>query len=652
MTKKAKNLSIVLVAIIVAAVFALPFCQADVAYAQSFGGVEYNTLWYYDELNLDLAKQVIAGWDLSKVKEPIVIACIDTGINTAHELFDGVIATDKDGGNGYNVAKNSTNIADELDYHGTRVAGVMAMLIKELGLQDYIKIYPIKTNEVKNVDGKQRATFSSANVTKAIDLAVGDKVKASVINMSFASSGEDWNTTESLQTAYQNAVKTTVLVAASGNGDGRNVTTGIDSARTPFYPAASEYVLGVMGYNDEDKIYSSSNYGDKYDIAVPEREIRTAGNSNPNYTTFNGTSAGAPFVSVAAALLKLRYIVEGKFSVANGVQNPTGLGFSSMLSILNSKQVTKGDDKFGTLDIGLVLTQDFGEAGNYHSPTAIVVTHDGEYGTGTYEHTIFQYADAISNVTFTAKVYPLAKTNPALDETIEWYIKDVSNAVEPENENSDDEQAAQKTEEEIIQETYGKLSGNGTTFTFTAPHGGDFEIRALLRYGNKYLNAMYSVHVEYLPYYPGEVRVTLDGDQADGVDDAPASCEIYANKTVLLGLTGIEYVDQTVQIKWYVNGEEVKVNGETYSGTTFNFAPKKAGTYVISAKYGDRAVIKGEYTFTVTAKSVMTNPTNIALVAVAGAMVLGGATAAVLLMLKKKKAVPVEQPQEANSEEE
>lgn len=642
MSKAAKKTILVLVAMVVAIALLLPLAPAQVAYAGTYGGQEYSELWYYDDLNIERAKQEIATWDLSKVTSPVIIACIDTGINAAHELFDGVLTKDANGNLlGYNSfdavnggVTDTMNIADDADadYHGTKVAGVMAMLIRELGLQDYIKIYPIKANTIKIVDGKKRATLPINSVANAINWATSDKVGASVLNMSFSSGDSEWTTDKDLQAALQNAVKTAVLVAASGNGNGKSTTTGIDSATTPYYPAASDYVLGVMGYGEDGKIYSSSNYGAAYDLAVPERGIYTSSGTNPNYTTFNGTSAGAPFVSVAAALLKLRYIVEGKLSVNNGIQAPSGFGFKSMLSLLNSMEIAKGSYRFKTLDMGLVLTQDFGDAGNYYDPTAIDVAHDGEYGEGDYADIIYQVANNIKPVNFTAKVLPLGKTNPALEETIEWYVKEIRE--DDENQKPDEEM----TEQELTYKYFGEKKGNGLSFAFVAPHGGNYKIQARLKYGNKELSAGSDMHVEYMQYLPGEVRVTLNGHETDGVNDAPSSTEIYADGSVILGLTGIEYVDQTVEIKWFVNGKEV----EGYSGTTFKFAPKKAGTYVISAKYGNRAEISGEYTFTVSAKSVMTNPVNIALVSVASVVVACGVVAIVVWQVLKKRKTAVD----------
>ena len=171
-------LVVLVVALVVAAVLALSFSDAGVAYADSFGGKEYSALWYADSLDIATAKAVIATWNLDELKKnPIIIACIDTGINASntggHSLFDNVLTRDSNGNllgwNSYTAVYDGPsalmNVTDEDSLHGTKVAGVMAMLIKELGLQDCIKIYPIKANTPGN------DTFKLECVINAIERA-------------------------------------------------------------------------------------------------------------------------------------------------------------------------------------------------------------------------------------------------------------------------------------------------------------------------------------------------------------------------------------------------------------------------------------------------------------------------------------------------
>lgn len=183
-----------LVAILVASVFCIALYPST-ADALSWGGKDTAELWYYAESFLDVAnaKQAVADWDLSKVKEPVVIAVIDTGIDVGHELFDGVLVKNADGDIlGYNAytgadSEGNVNIGDTSNKHGSQVAGIIAMLIKEFGLEDYVKIYPIKANTTGS------DSFNFAVLAKALDWAV-DNAGASVINMSLGRSKKDYDT--------------------------------------------------------------------------------------------------------------------------------------------------------------------------------------------------------------------------------------------------------------------------------------------------------------------------------------------------------------------------------------------------------------------------------------------------------------------------
>ena len=629
--------------IIVAVVLSMPFGTVGIAQAASFGGKEYSELWYNDVLDIATAKQVIATWDLSKVTKPIIIACVDTGINASHEVFDGVLtrneAGDLLGYNSYQASKGETpetvNITDESSFHGTKVAGIMAMLIRELGLQDYIKIYPIKAN----TPGKD--TFALSSVIEAIERSSSDSVQADVINLSMAIAGtdsktkkdSDWKTDERLLFALSNAVQKSVIVAAA-----HNLAKNSESDDA-YYPAAHDEVIGVMGLGSNGSLYKTSNYGNAYDIVAPGENIYTAtsvvGTKN-NYDEFTGTSAATPLVSVAAALLKLRFIVEGK-------DVPSGISIEMMLANLDSDRVIKGTYSFRTLDLGKLLTQDFSSTQyNYYAPSSLSIVGNGTLGTDDYYDAFYQKADAIEGIEFIAKINPFGKTDPNLEETVEWTVKEVEYL-----NNAYDDEEAMLLGYKVLNE---KKGGNGLSFVFTAEHGGDYIVFATLKYGEKTLEISHKVHIEYLQYYAGNVRVTTADHANDYVGDAPSEATIYSNGELLLGLTGIEYVDQNVDIIWFVNGEEVKVNGETYKGTTFNFVPTKSGTFVISAKYGNRAEINGSYTFTVVVKPAVSNPTYISLICVGGVVVIAVAVIAVYIVRKRKKVATADGASEETKE--
>ena len=195
-----KNLTIFIVLLaLIAGAFSCGFFTNDVAYAavlpdavsnQWFDGEDYNN--FNDTLQaINKIKDGLSTAEKADFKNnPVLVAVIDTGINASHELFDGVLC---DEGLWYNAIthKNGRDYINDtcnngtLVGHGTHVAGIVAQEIKKCGLEDYIKILPVKA-------GDSNGRFDAVAVVDAIsyvkDLATQDKQdkqkKTIVINMS------------------------------------------------------------------------------------------------------------------------------------------------------------------------------------------------------------------------------------------------------------------------------------------------------------------------------------------------------------------------------------------------------------------------------------------------------------------------------------
>ena len=313
--------------------------------------------WYFGEnyLNIDGALTMLnnivsdENFDDTALKnDPIVIAVIDSGIGygyttdgsteTAvqpeniyddgveyklHPIFDNVLLKDEGGNYVYkNVAEtvqirnsskiaistmdaiiNSGNIACDLvdntsNDHGTHVTGIVAMLIHKLGLEDYIKILPIKANKFvdKSTSGSNTNYFASYNKD---DLAEGVKFAydngADIVSLSLTAYKTSLGV---VPDGYRFADYTDkmLIVAAAGNNKGNK----------DGYPAAYDDILGVVNYTQGDNgtavIASSSNYGDWYDIAAPGSSIISSINGD-EYGKLTGTSMATPITAFASALV-------------------------------------------------------------------------------------------------------------------------------------------------------------------------------------------------------------------------------------------------------------------------------------------------------------------------------------------------------------
>ena len=248
-----KNLTIFIVLLaLIAGAFSCGFFTNDVAYAavlpdavsnQWFDGEEYNdfngTLQAINKIKDGLSTAEKADFK----NNPVLVAVIDTGINASHELFDGVLC---DEGLWYNAIthKNGRDYINDdcnngkLIGHGTHVAGIVAQEIKKYGLEDYIKILPVKA-------GDSNGRFDSVAVVDAIsyvkDLATQNKTI--VINMSLTS--YYWGKNSNVDVAVQSAVREGVIVCAAAGNEGYNSSSAGKSLGSP---ACLENVIGVMNY--------------------------------------------------------------------------------------------------------------------------------------------------------------------------------------------------------------------------------------------------------------------------------------------------------------------------------------------------------------------------------------------------------------------
>lgn len=317
-----KNLTIFIVLLaLIAGAFSCGFFTSDVAYAavlpdavsnQWFDGEDYNN--FNDTLQaINKIKDGLSTAEKADFKNnPVLVAVIDTGINASHELFDGVLC---DEGLWYNALDKTTgsandNVKDEcangnLIGHGTHVAGIVAQEIKKYGLEDYIKILPVKASN----NGKFDAVVLVEAISYVKDLATQDKtivINMSLTNMINSMNDRYWGTGSSLGKAVQNAVNAGVIVCAAAGNKGYNSAS---SGYSLGSPACLENVIGVMNYGEGLIPAPKSNYGTAYDIAAPGQRIISAAKSGETepYCTKDGTSMATPFVSFAAAVLEIRF---------------------------------------------------------------------------------------------------------------------------------------------------------------------------------------------------------------------------------------------------------------------------------------------------------------------------------------------------------
>ena len=233
------------------------------------------------QFNLDLIDAYQA-WTIETGSEDVIVAIIDSGIDTGHEEFVGRISNLSY--NAYTEEVGLAGVEDELG-HGTNVAGIIAALRNNGlgidGITDNVQLMVIKANK-PGEDG-----YPNSLIAKGIYYAVDNGAK--VINLSLGSTTEDLGVKAAVEYAFAHEV---FVVAASGN-DGNEV---------PFYPAALEKSISVSSIDSNSVISSFSNYGVTIDLSAPGDLVYTTSMGN-SYAIVSGTSFAAPHVAGVLALL-------------------------------------------------------------------------------------------------------------------------------------------------------------------------------------------------------------------------------------------------------------------------------------------------------------------------------------------------------------
>ncbi len=217
------------------------------------------------------------GWDVTTGNASVIVAVVDSGVDSTHPDLQGKVIA------GYDFVNNDSDPSDDRG-HGTKVAGIIAA-----NTDNRVGIAGINWNgkilSEKALD--QYGYGLSSNIAKAITHATDNGAK--VINLSLGGTSNSSTLKSAVDYAYNKGV---TLVAAAGNsGD-----------NTIFYPAGYSNVIAVGSVNIELLRSSFSSYGPHLDVVAPGELIYTT-RPNSEYVRSTGTSFSAPFVSALASLL-------------------------------------------------------------------------------------------------------------------------------------------------------------------------------------------------------------------------------------------------------------------------------------------------------------------------------------------------------------
>jgi subtilisin family serine protease len=174
--------------------------------------------------------------------------------------------------------------------HGTHVAGIVAARqnngIGGSGLAPTAKILPVKVLD---------STMSGTTDTLALGIRYAVDRGAKILNVSVNTDAA----TDTVKAAVRYAGERGAIIVASSGNNGRNIDL-LGSYIAAFPDAA---IVSVAAMTEQGRLWNRANTGLlSVDLAAPgERIVSTT--SGSSYQSRTGTSAAAPFVAGAMALL-------------------------------------------------------------------------------------------------------------------------------------------------------------------------------------------------------------------------------------------------------------------------------------------------------------------------------------------------------------
>lgn len=236
------------------------------------------TQWHHrNSLKLSASVRTPNAWDITCGSSNVIVAVLDTGVNTTLSEFAGRCLP------GYNFVSGNANAMDDHG-HGTAVAGVICASGNNgalvAGVDWKCRLLPVKVLDSRNAGQyswwAQGIDYAVSRGAKVINLSAGGASSSSVV-----------------QRAITNAIaKGVIFVTITHNNGGGAIT----------FPGnfAESITVGSTDRLDQRSVFS--NYGPLIDLVAPGTNIVTVGRSG-TVERWTGTSFAAPIVAGVCALL-------------------------------------------------------------------------------------------------------------------------------------------------------------------------------------------------------------------------------------------------------------------------------------------------------------------------------------------------------------
>ncbi|NJB85386.1 subtilisin family serine protease [Lewinella marina] len=246
---------------------------------------------------------------------PIVVAVLDAGFDADHPDLLPNLWSNPGEVAGDDVDNDGNGLVDDVhgwnftaaepvydpDTHGTAVAGLLGAAgnngrgVAGTNWDSHLMLLQIAT--VADIIAAYEYVIDQRRAFNASDGRSGAFVVAT--NASFGIEGATCNDFPGWGRQYDRLGEVGVLTAASV----ANVAEDVDAAGDMPTDCPSEYLIGVTNLDADDRLFPSAGYGRvAVDLAAPGEGSYTTRPGNA-YGTFGSTSAAAPYVTGAIALL-------------------------------------------------------------------------------------------------------------------------------------------------------------------------------------------------------------------------------------------------------------------------------------------------------------------------------------------------------------
>ena len=192
-------------------------------------------------------------WEITRGRSNVIVAIVDTGADLNHpDLAPNILPR---GAEDWDFADMAGPVPDDMDGHGTHVAGTVAAVDSAAGVIGVAHLCRVMPLRVDLTAGKNQNWADAINYVAGQAVARPDR--RYVINCSWKMSGDH----AGVHNAIINAVGSNVVVVfAAGNADQ-------DIGAPKFYPAIYPEVIAVAALDQRDQRASFSNYGVAVDVS-------------------------------------------------------------------------------------------------------------------------------------------------------------------------------------------------------------------------------------------------------------------------------------------------------------------------------------------------------------------------------------------------